>query len=272
MEISYTRVKVPEGGIKLSPSQLTLFYRSGKEWLNGMENRSSFTGNKATVQGTVVHFILEQQAIGGDIEEVDKAIADYLERECDAAVITDAEYNEIKEFKDKYQDELRAWLDADKDKHSILDVEPSLHAIAPTFFKGQRDYYLAGSIDAVVSKVGDADSIVIRDYKTSKRKVSSITNYLIQLMAYKHIYESVTGKKVTGFQIVNIYELKAGLQVNIVNYKPTEEDNKLFKSILKDISQAHSVYLNHPQLKDTLFRAGVDFTGRLEIQQPTKGR
>jgi len=246
--ISYTKVKVPEGSFKLSPSGLAKFRSNPKEWLLNMQGKSTFNGNFNSVQGTCIHYIFESKKDERTRERVLLDIALYLEQECDNDAITMEESSRIQNLCDNtFYDACNNWLET-KDEYDIVEVEPTVCAKVPYSGETENDYYIAGSIDAIVcekaeysvllnrdteewrtvnraeydnaNNAGVSTSIVIpnggktikfgvRDYKTSTQKQSDIDKHKIQLMTYALAWNAThPNQQVSFIEMVNVYNTK----------------------------------------------------------------
>lgn len=261
MAIGYNKIKVPDNSYKFSPSGLVNFYRDPKEWLNTFKGRSNFKGNKATVMGTLVHYIFESHFDKRDEKQYFEDAQKYLDTEVDEEVINIMEANEIMDFIKRNYDTVNSWIDND-DNATVLESEPEVKHCLQGLGEFANDYYIAGSVDAVVVYEETGEKL-IRDYKTSNRKISSITNYKMQLLLYAMAYNKENpNSPVTGVEVVGIRELKKGLQIDAIRYYFTDTDMKSLYKILEEVSLVHQTALKYPQIESLLFRQGVNFQGQ----------
>lgn len=226
--IEYTTVEVGKGNYRISPSSLNTFISDPKEWLNSFEGNSSFKGNEASVYGTCVHYIFESLFDGRTKAKYFEDVTDYLNKELYNDVITGEELVNIKTRVTENYDELVDWY-IYEDTSLVIKSELSVKAKLPSVFKAfpeqSPDYYVAGSIDAIVAYNDDkpthtfydkdckeisrssfllakskglpvsltplpSTNFGIRDYKTTKRAVKTLkdSRYLPQLFTYANAY------------------------------------------------------------------------------------
>ena len=267
--ISYTKVPVPEGAIKLSPSGLSKFRRNPKEWLGDLKGNSTFTGNLATVRGTLTHYVFESRFDNRTEACFTQDCLVYVNNEVDLGTITDEEGTALMESLPEIYTACNDWAE-DVDDKTILASEPVVKSLIPTNVAGTvNDYYIAGSIDAVVTRI-NADGETeygIRDYKTSSRKMTSLASYKPQLLTYAVGYtENNPGTPITFLEVINISTTKTkGIQFNVIEEDVKSHQVKQILGFYDEIIAAHQTAVKYPQFEAMLFREGSDFTGRIDI-------
>ena len=270
LEITYTKIKVPEGHIKLSPSGLSEFRRNKKGWYDkAILNISDFRGNKASVQGGVLHFIAECHFHKVSDEDYWKASNKCLKDEVENYIITEAEAEEIKEYVSKFKPVIEDWLD-NKDPYDVVESEGQVnYQIRRT--RGQTtDFHIAGSFDAIVAEknIVNGEEVCtygIRDYKSSKRKISSLASYRQQLLAYTlAINKTHPTIKISFIEVVALVWNKTnGFTITSIREEINDETAYLkLTKLVRGIINTYEASLKHPELSDLLFCSGVDFLGK----------
>lgn len=266
----YVKVPVPKGHIKLSPSGLSEFYRNKKGWYDKtILNISDFAGNYATNQGTLLHGIAEGTFLKMPDEEYWELSEKYLNGQAGRGVITKDEISQILEFVRGFKPVLEDWL-IYKDPHKVIEVETVVdYQIRRA--KGQTvDFHLAGSIDAIVSREmvddnGDTyTQYGIRDYKSAKRKISSIESYRDQLSTYALATSKTRGFDISFIEVVALVWNKTnGYTVtSLVSEINPDLDYKPLTKTIRQIVKTYEASLQHPELQPLLFPLGVDFMGK----------
>jgi len=261
MPISYNKIKIPNGAIKLSPSGIAKFRKNPSEWLLDMKGKSTFTGNYSSILGTCIHYIFESNFDNRTESRYWEDVGVYLQEQVDFGVIEEYDVRNITEELKDYYPECNYWIDSDSMtvKESESECLYKLENVGET----KNDYYLAGSIDAIVE---DTEGLLgIRDYKSSKSKKGKIDTFLPQLLTYAIAYE----KDIAFIEVVNIYKLKTrGVQFNVMrHYIDYERDIIPMLKYYKEIVRTHQTAKKYPQLEDMLFRKGTDFMGNALILQ-----
>jgi len=269
MAIEYNKIDVGEGNYKISPSQLTTFYRNPKEWLDILNGNNPFKGNDSTLMGTCIHYIFETQFKDITEDEYWKDVREYLNKEVLYETINEFQMNHIlKTISDVYPTIVN-WIN-NSDECNTIHSEVEVKYKLPKSITGEtkHDYYIAGSIDAIIedNTAKSESPFGIRDYKTSKRKVSNIDNYLHQLVTYAVAWNATHPKdQQVGFvEVVNIPITKKGIDFNIIRKYITKELIDNIETILKEIVLTHKTIVKYPELTNIVFREGVDFMGRLK--------
>jgi len=280
--IKYTKVKVPDGALKLSPSSMNTFRRDPKEWFDGMNNKSTFVGNKSTVLGTCVHYIFESEFIERTEARWWQDCCTYIDSEVMEGSISSQEGEDIKSWLPEYYTACTQWEDPCK----VIESEPTVCAKIDVFNGTKNDYYIAGSIDSVVVRYqnliddnwkycseeqywefdGSRREVYgIRDYKTSSRKNTSLKGYILQLLCYVKAYNLTHEEQITFIEVINIYKLKSGVQFNVIREDVNSKDILMLDGYLKEMVKVHQTALKYPQLEDIIFRKGTSFTGMVLI-------
>jgi len=269
MSIMYNSIFVGDNNYKISPSSLTNFYRNPKEWLQNFEGHVTFEGNAATILGTCIHYVFECNFNKTTDEQYWKDVQEYCQEQASKNVISEAEYTDIIATTTTMYPQIIEWIQ-DTDTVDIMYSEPAVKYKLPTSITGKvdNDYYVAGSIDAIIfdETANSKHQFGIRDYKTSKRKVSSISNYIHQLVTYAVSWNAThSDDEQVGFvEVVNIYNTKTkGVQFNVIRKYLTPELVTGLENILKEIVLSHKAIIKYPQLRPFMFRDGVDFMGKL---------
>jgi len=266
MSIGYNKIDVGVGNYKLSPSQLTVFYRNPKEWMEGMNNKSRFSGNIASIKGTCVHYMFESHFDERTKDCYWQDVKEYLLSEVALETINTFESDSIMEELTGMYDEVMEWI-TDTDESEVVLSEPEVKYQLPPSIVGKckQQYWIAGSIDAIIKN--DVGEYGIRDYKTSSRKASSLDNYIHQLVTYAIAWNNTceSDMKVTFVEIVNIYPTKTkGRQFNVIRKYISDKQVKKMETIYKEIVLTHKTALVYPQLENLLYREGVSFMGAVE--------
>ena len=189
---------IPEGCVGISPSRLSVFFSAPWQWAaSELKGERSFTGDTATVLGTIVHYIAEEfgkkstnknrrteiykylysQLNNDALWERDKDKEDF-EKETflrESAVCPTVDFNVVL---DKW--ELMAQKLVDYLKHMSSKITHAEDLINTPI---TSHVYACGSCDAVFN-----DNEIV-DYKTCKSASDSIPfNYRLQLLTYAYIY------------------------------------------------------------------------------------
>jgi hypothetical protein len=271
--IQYNSIKVPDGSYKLSPSSLTLFVRNPREWLDNFKGKSTFMGNVSSIRGTIVHYIFESIFDDRTEDRYWEDVETYLASEVANGVIDELQSQEImNDVRANFYNQCIEW--SNNDSKRVLHSEPTVTYKLP--IKAKNDYYIAGSIDAIVEEsVMSTDmydeSITepqykseygIRDYKTTNRKVTGIDKYLHQLVTYAIAWNATNKDKVSFVEVINITHSKSKGTM-FYTYRKNIDDTDIAKlmKMYKTIIQTHQVAKSNPSIEHLLFREGTDFMG-----------
>jgi len=274
MMIKYTKIDVPSDAFRLSPSGLATFRKNPKEWLDNLNGLTTFKGNKSSVLGTLVHYIFESNFDGRTEDRFYEDCNIYLEEQLEYGAITEEEFSEIVKLLPEYYLRCNSWM-ANKDVATTLYSEAVVKYQIPTTIETANPYYLAGSIDAIVTmpeldvnELHGTNNVVtgIRDYKTANRKTSSLASYKLQLLTYAYAYQNSKNVPISFIEVILITRTKSkGVEFTPIREFITQKDIDAVKSYYDEIILTHQTALKYPQIENLLFRDGVDFMGRLGL-------
>ena len=255
---------VPEGAIRLSPSQLSKFFDSTSEWYRyTLLNERAFKGNTATNLGTVVHAAAEHWTEHKEIPELE--VIKYI----NSIDNPDVDKGEIERHWRTMADTLVSEYLA---KNSTTEVETEKFVwreLLPGIVVG-------GSIDRY-----DTQRYKITDFKTmgslDKARVpkSFPRPYYFQQMAYAWTMEQL-GYRVDALELVYVSRGNTGRTgkngnalkdypstVNILRMEPTAYDYAIIDSTLKLMAESVSTWNKQPELRHLLAQ-----DMRLKVVQP----
>lgn len=195
---------LPEGAIRISPSQFEKFFSKPHEWYrNQLLGESDFDGNTNTELGTIVHACAEAYAKGIEFtaEEVEKHIETLRGKD-------DVNVDEIlQHWKPMVQALINQYLKANKPTETERFIYTE---IAPGFFP-------SGSVD---NRTG---SMVV-DYKTTSNLTAPTSisyAYKLQLLVYAWIYTQL-GIPIDRIRIVYVTRNNVG-RVSESTGKPLQD-------------------------------------------------
>lgn len=244
---------LPENAFRISASQFNLFMTKPHQWFREQVlGEKSFTGNTASVLGTIIHYIAECVSLEKEVRK------DHIEM-----YISSFENNEevdTSEIRSQYKQMAETLVNGYilKNQSNFSDAEPFEYIeILPGIFP-------SGSIDRV-EKVGDG-TLRIVDYKTynSKTKPKSIPmNYKYQLLIYAYLYGNVSEIRLV---YINRF-IEGGIsdktgkplksyppEVTVLTEQVTKEDIDFIVSVLKLCAETYQTYLDKPEMAYLLYR------------------
>lgn len=247
--LAYEVTPMPEDGVlKISPSRFAEFIQQSHNWYRSeILKVDVFTGNTASVLGTVVHYCAKMVALKEDVDK--KAIYEYVEtyEKSDVydAVIIHNHFTEMAE---------RLVNDYVLDRE-FLEIETS-HIV-----ELKNGYYVGGTIDILE---GTKNDCMIGDYKTysskTKPKVFPM-NYKYQLLVYAYILLKL-GYNPTRMRLIYINrhiegEISEKTNKRMKSYPPevtvltetiTDDDIAFIESLLFLCVDSCIATLKHPEL------------------------
>lgn len=294
----YVKIKVPEGHVKLSPSGLGEFRRNPRGWYDTtILNKSSFTGNYASVQGTLLHGICEAYFIGITDGKYWELAEEYLNKEMGLGTIDFDDSRKMKKYVSDFKPVIENWL-KHEDKYNLVEVESQVDYKIKRAKAQKTDFHLAGSTDAIVidnsdvmyfakadtegyeevsyeeylkakkagtdTKVEGIPKYGIRDYKSSKRKISSLNSYRDQLLTYALAVSKTRDFNISFIEVVALVWNKTnGFTITSIREDiDPKVDYKGLTSLIREICRTYEVSLDNPELQPLLFRKGVDYFGK----------
>jgi len=257
----YTKVPVPEGHIKLSPSGLGEFRRNPKGWYDKtILNISDFTANKSSIQGSLLHAICEAHFREMTDAKYWELANDYLKSEVNRGTITEKEADDIRDFVKGFKPVLENWL-TNEDSMKVVEVESVVDYQIKRAKNQTVDFHIAGSTDALIycHKTGKYG---IRDYKSSKRKISSLNNYREQLLCYALAVSKTTKYKIEFIEVVALVWNKTnGYTITSIREDIEQDSYKGLTKLIREIIRTYEASIKHPELKELLYREGVGYFG-----------
>lgn len=244
---SYNTGNLPAKAIRISPSQLSLFFDKTSEWWRThlLGEAPSFLGSTASELGTCIH---AAAAMYHDTNTVDKqAILNYIE-----TLGAEIDKNEIRA-------QLKPMIDTLINTYCLR----TKHSYSEEFISYEilPNIYVAGSIDA-----STANTIV--DYKTTSSKSAPSSfprNYYFQLMTYAWLKRK-HGFDITHLRLVYVtrfidggYSDKTGKKLKdyestctVLNHQITQTDWDLIDGCLNLIAHSIQLWQTHPELRYAL--------------------
>ncbi len=239
MAFEYNDIIVPEGHIKISPSQIASFWNYPSIWYKDVFlGEKSFKGNTGSELGNIVHEIADSVAKNESLSRED--VEEYIE----SIDNPDVDKDEIR----KHWYEMSHLLV----NEYVLKNIPDLHEYQTQVDLGDK-VSLAGTLD------GYYNSGIVNDYKTSstKPKTDSIPwNYFVQLMAYGYMLKA-EGKEVNRLRITWIVKPTKTLPARlfIVNHEVTDKDWKEFDDILKIMIDSIKLTRSNPEYSHIIYKS-----------------
>lgn len=188
--------------LKISPSGIGKFTTETSRWYNETYHKNKIVlSSTALLMGTCVHFVLEHyETFLIDPERVRKAITEYVYFET-------LEMNR-ELFIEQCMSYGRKGVDAIVAKQDTETIVARERFIATKLYEGDDlVIYVGGSFDALI-QAKYSQSVVVRDYKTTARKVSVISRaYALQAYAYAYLVEKEMDYTVSG--VDNFYIIKS---------------------------------------------------------------
>jgi hypothetical protein len=246
--------KLPQPAIRISPSQLGLFFNKPHLWFRDLWLKEKyFTGSEASVLGTSVHYLIEQKIKNKIIKEQDLyEIEQYCNKQ-DFDLNTEQIIQDATIMSDKAYELIQ--------NEQIIGSESFYHT------KLADHIYLSGTIDLIIQHDNEVEII---DFKTTSNKTQQKSipfDYKIQLLSYAYML------KKNGFnptQISNIFITRPDEnRISEKTGKPlksypcqaykliqqiTEEDWIYIEQILFLVSETMQYFINHPNIAYLLFK------------------
>lgn len=192
MSLVYNQGDIKEGQFRISPSQLNKFFSDSGSWYKeNVLNQNRFEGNTSSVIGSLLHHRIEEYYKGNfiNLDTLTEEEFEYLARYKDNPVVDGWVVPE--DFIAMW----KVWLDSEWSMLEPIVVEPFISK------QVTDEYIIGGSVD-MVYKLPNG-KVVLVDWKTTAKKPSSVTQYLMQNKAYCWIYEQL-GKKIDYYSWVYI--------------------------------------------------------------------
>ena len=241
---------LPEGSFRISPSSFNTFMtRSHLWWREQVLEEDGFTGNTASVIGTIVHSVAAAYANGEEIDQ--KAITRYAIDEGEKEdVDTDIVLKDYKSMAEVLINDYVA-------KNTATRVEDFIYTDL-----GDR-VVVGGSVDVL-------DGTMVVDFKTynAKSKPKSIPmNYKYQLLCYAYIYTK-QGVDIDRIRLVYVNRpIDGGIsektgkplksyppEVTVLTESITQEDIDFIEGVLFLCRDTYLAAIENPSLVYMLFK------------------
>ena len=273
---------VPEGTFRISASGIGNYFTYTNSWFReNLLGESGFTGNSSSVNGTLVHFVLEQFAKNQSISDDDKQeISNYILKHTNREY---ADYNpdvELDYINSQYKPMAEAIVNDYLQSNMPTHVEPFVtHEVLPNIVVG-------GSIDnltlqnpkyngeRIFENLISTSGGTIVDYKTFGRTSGYLPKdtdpmdfkYRLQLLTYAWVLRQ-KGITIDRIRLVYVskHEVdrygkpdKKGAPNKLKDYPSTvavqtaqitEEDFKYIEGIITLIAHAVQTWNEHPELR-----------------------
>jgi len=248
---------LPKGAFRISPSQFNTFMTRPHVWYREQVlGEEGFTGNTASVLGTVVHYVAE--CVGKLLEPSIGQIELYISKfEGDEDVDCSIVRNSYKQMAETLVNDYVL-------KNMPTEVEPFVK------YELQPNYYPSGSIDAISRNIDYSGDSYIVDYKTynSKTKPRKIPmKYMYQLLIYAYICRK-NDKHIDAVRLVYINRnIDGGIsektgnplksyppEVTVLTETITDEDMEFIESLLNLCIDTVQTAKSNPELVYMLFR------------------
>lgn len=272
---------IPEGAVRINASGIATFFSSTSKWFRErLLGETGFTGNTASVQGTLVHYILERFAKNQSISEDDKQeIANYLMKHTTPGY---KDYNpeiDINYIENNYKAMAETAVNDYLQANMPQCVEPFVvEEVAPGIFcGGSIDNITGGAIISSHNGKIELDSskpvssAMVVDYKTTSHRATSLKdkpikwNYKLQLLVYAWILIK-QGQPVDRIRIVyittndiNRISEKTGKRMQdypstVVTQTEqiTEEDLSMIEDMIYLIAESVDTWNKQPHLRHIL--------------------
>lgn len=244
----------PEATV-FSPSQFAKFINKPYVWYREQVlGESGFTGNTASVIGTIVHYIAEMVATDQEVDKVE------INRYIDSKEPSDDYDPDI--VREAYPEMAKVLIN----EYVLENVDNYLATELQLHTKIRDDYYVGGTIDVVE---GSKDDALVNDYKTysGKTKPKVIPNdYKYQLLIYAAILigngYNVTRIRLTYISraIVGEFSEKTGKQfksypseLTVLTEVLTDDDMNFIYSMLNLCVDSLEVTKKHPELTHVIW-------------------
>lgn len=245
-------IDLPEGSLRISPSQLYKFYSNPSEWYRTQVlGESTFKGNTASIIGTICHYIYEEEIKGRHTtrEFITEQLREKFLEDPDLAL----EVN-VQEVQEVYPQVASAVMNEYVVKELAHD-ERSLEAETPLSLCIDSSFpmYLAGTCDLI------QDGHIVADFKHVSKKPSEIIplGYRLQLLAYAYMCNSEAESKAID-TIRIIYGVKPTKTIParciIVTEMITDEDWKLIKDTIVLVRETLKMANDMPECRYILFK------------------
>jgi len=249
--------ELPEGCFRISASQFSKYMSHPHEWFRQQVlHEQGFTGNTASVLGTVVHYCAEM--VGKGLHPKLDHINAYINKHACAMQHYDVDTQIVHaSWRTMASTLIRDYVTPNKP----LEVEPFV------MYEILKGIIPSGSIDAIG---GTKDSQIIVDYKTynGKSKPKRIPpHYRYQLLIYAYICRKM-GKPVDRIRLVYVnrhidggLSLKTGKplksyppEVTVLTETLTSDDMDYIESLLLLCGETYETYLQDPSMAYLLYR------------------
>ena len=240
--------------LKISPSGIGKFTSETNKWYAETYHKDKVKlSSTALLMGTCVHFVLEHyETFLTDPERVRKAITEYVYLET-----LDMNRELFIEQCISYGRKGVDAIIANQDTETILERE---QFIATKLYEGEDlVIYVGGSFDALV-QTKYTDTVTVRDYKTTSRKMSIIPRaYMLQAYTYAFLVEKELNYKVSG--VDNFYLIKRTKTIQerqeTINGAYAEPHKNFIKSYLAHITESLVYYHSLTTAQQGLHRQDI---------------
>lgn len=249
--LEYVKTKAPEdNAYVISPSSFGKFVHQPWNWYREQVlELDKFTGNTASVLGTIVHYCAEQAANRLEVDH--DMIYEFVQN-------LDPEVYDREEIMEHYFTMANVLIQDYVLRNKIIPESQFVYKLGMV---DGTPYYVGGTIDALQ---GDKNSILIADYKThsNKREPTAITgNYRIQLLVYAFILTRL-GYNVDRIRLVYVSKPTGGeisektgkrlkyypSKVTVLTDPVTEEDLLYIESMLSLAVDSMTATKRYPEL------------------------
>jgi CRISPR/Cas system-associated exonuclease Cas4 (RecB family) len=251
--------EIPEGDIRISPSQISKFFDYPSVWYkNNILGIDKFKGNTSSVIGTIVHACAENYVVNGELTDKDK-------EEIDAYIMKQAEEIpelEIEVVKTQWYPMYTTLVNTFLQHNMPTSVEDfmSEKLLDGIHLGGSCDYYKDTS-----------EGGVVLDYKTSNTLTppSKIPwGYKIQALAYAWLYKK-QGKDVRKIAICYITRNAVGRlsektgkpmkdypsTTGVLVHDITQEDWEAIENVITLIKESIEAHKKYPELTHIIYKS-----------------
>lgn len=230
-----------DGKVKLSPSGFSLFFENPKVWYkNNILRDNNFSGNTATIVGTILHARIGAYWKGIEIDE-------------------DVEVEYISQYDDnpevdcwKISDEVANLWDIVPD-HIVQMKKPTSIEEIVSFEIPNTNYHISGTYD-----YANLEDLRIGDIKTTSTTPKKIkVSHRIQLLLYCLAIRYSQGIVVDQIEVLYLVKTKKPKIVTLVE-KITEDDYEWIKDQVKSMVKRIELVENDNSLMDIIFYNNPD--------------
>lgn len=273
---------IPEGAIRISASGIGNFFSYTRNWWgDNFLGEQSFSSSSASVNGTLVHFVLEQFTKHQSISDADKTeIANYILKHTNPEYL---DYNpdiDINYIESQYKPMAEAIVNDYLQHNMPTHVEPFItHEVLPNIYCG-------GSIDGLIlesprykgtptfENLISSTGGTIVDYKTSGVFHTSLPkptdpmkfSYKLQLLTYAWVLRQ-RGITVDRIRLVYVSKQEIGRmgkpdkkgvskpltdypsKVSVQTVQLTEDDFTYIEGIIHLVAESIQYWLDHPEAR-----------------------